>query len=528
MEPYKMKVLVSDSLSEQGLSILKQHFTVDEITGLSEDELVEIIAEYDALVIRSGTQVTRRVIEAAGKMKIIGRAGVGVDNIDVAAATEKGIIVVNAPEGNMLSAAEHTIAMMMALSRNIPQANASMKAKKWERKNFMGVEVNGKTLGVIGLGRIGAEVAKRAQGMEMDILAYDPFISEDRAKELGVKLRTVKEIAAEADFITVHTPLIKETRNIIDEAEFALMKSNARIINCARGGIINEEALANALKSGKIAGAAIDVFVNEPPFDGPLIECETLIATPHLGASTEEAQVNVAVSVAEEVISVLNGGPAKNAINIPSVKPEVMSMLAPYIQLAETISKACAQLLGKNYDKMEISYNGEISEKDTRPVTVAALKGMLEVALGSAVNYVNAPSLAKSRKVEVIESKSDTSEEYASTIKMELSKGNDKVTITGAVIGGEGKIIGLDGEHVDIIPSGFIIVAKHTNKPNVIGPCCMILGKNNINISGMQVGRAKVGEVTMMALNVDSEVPEPILNEMKAVEGIIDAKLIDL
>ena len=499
-----MKVLVSDPLSEQGLEKLKQHFTVDVITGLSEDELVEIIPEYDALVIRSGTQVTKRVIEAAEKMKIVGRAGVGVDNVDIPAATEKGIIVVNAPEGNMLSAAEHTIAMMMSLSRNIPQANASMKAGKWERKKFMGGEVNGKTLGIIGLGRIGAEVAKRAQGLEMDILAYDPFISEERAGELGVKLRTVREIAEEADFITVHTPLIKETRNIIDEPEFAIMKNNARIINCARGGIINEEALADALQSGKIAGAAIDVFINEPPTDSPLMECENLIATPHLGASTEEAQVNVAVSVAEEVISVLNGGPAKNAINIPSVKPEVMSVLAPYIQLSETISKACAQLLGKNYDRIEISYNGDIAEKDTRPGTVAELKGRLEVALGSAVNYVNAPALAKSRKVEVVESKSDTSDEYASTITMELSKDNEKVSITGTVIGGEGKIIGLDGEHVDIIPSGYMIVAKHINKPNVIGPCCIVLGKNNINISGMQVGRAAVGEVTMMALNVDS------------------------
>ena len=377
-----MRILVSDPLSEQGLAILGQQFTVDVLTKLSEEELIEKIPDYDALVIRSGTQVTRKVIEAADKMKIIGRAGVGVDNVDVEAATEKGIIVTNAPEGNMLSAAEHTIAMMMGLARNIPQANASLKSKKWERNKFMGVEVNGKILGVIGLGRIGAEVAKRAQGLNMDILAYDPFISEEKANELGVRLMSVHEIVKKADFITVHTPLTKDTRNIIDKREFEMMKSNVRIINCARGGIINEEALAQALKSGRIAGAAVDVFVNEPPFDSPMLECDSLIATPHLGASTEEAQVNVAVSVAEEIVAVLNGGVSKNAINIPSVKPEVMSVLAPYIQLAETMSKACAQLLGKNYEKIEISYQGDIAGKDTRPITVAAVKGMLQVALG--------------------------------------------------------------------------------------------------------------------------------------------------
>ncbi|WP_292468479.1 phosphoglycerate dehydrogenase [Methanolobus sp.] len=523
-----MKVLVSDPLSEQGLTILQQHFTVDVLTGLSEEELVEKIPEYDALVIRSGTQVTRKVIEAADKMKIVGRAGVGIDNVDVEAATEKGIIVVNAPEGNMLSAAEHTIAMMMSLARNVPQANASLKSKKWERNKFMGVEVNGKILGVIGLGRIGAEVTKRAQGLNMEILAYDPFVSDERAKEMGVKMMSVHEIVKVADFITVHTPLTKDTRNIIDAEEFALMKSNARIINCARGGIINEEALAEALNSKKIAGAAIDVFVNEPPLESPLLDCETLIATPHLGASTKEAQINVAVSVAEEVVSVLTGGTAKNAINIPSVKPEIMTMLAPYIQLAETMSDACAQLFGKNYDQIKISYNGEIAEKDTRPVTIAAVKGMLQVALGSAVNYVNAGTIAKSRKVGVVESKSDTTEEFSSTIKVEISMGNETVSIAGTVIGGKGKIININGEHVDVIPSGYLIVTKHVNKPNVIGPCCMVLGKNNINISGMQVGRAEIGGTTIMALNVDSEVSEPILKEMRAVEGIIDAKLIKL
>lgn len=522
-----MKVLVSDPLSDEGLAILQKNFDVDIITGLSEDELVSKINEYDALVIRSGTQVTRKVIEAADKLKIIGRAGVGVDNVDIEAATEKGIIVTNAPEGNMLSAAEHTIAMMMSMARNIPQANSSMKAGKWERKNFMGVEVNGKTLGVIGLGRIGAEVAKRAQGLNMNILGFDPYVSEERAQELGITLATVNEIAKEADFITVHTPLTKETRNILDTDQFNIMKKCARVINCARGGIINEEALADALKNGKIAGAALDVYVNEPPTTSPLLTCDNIIMTPHLGASTEEAQVNVAITIAEEITSVLNGDTAKNAINIPSVKPEVMKMVAPYIDLAETIANVCAQLLGTGYNKVEIEYKGDIASKDTRPITVAALKGMLQNALGSRVNYVNAPSLAKSRKIEVKESKSE-SETNISEIHITMSNNKETISVAGKIAGDEARIISIDGERVDILPYGFMIVAKHINRPNVIGPCCLILGKNNINISGMQVGRAEVGGITIMALNVDSEVPPEILEEMRSVDGIITAKLIKL
>ncbi|MDO9517867.1 MAG: phosphoglycerate dehydrogenase [Methanosarcinaceae archaeon] len=523
-----MKVLVSDPLSEEGTSRLQEHFTVDISTGLSEDELIVKIKDADALLVRSETKVTKRVIDAADNLKIIGRAGVGVDNIDIDAATQKGIIVVNAPEGNMLSAAEHTIAMMMSLTRNIPQANASMKSRKWERKNFMGTEVNGKILGVVGLGRIGAEVAKRAQGLEMTILAYDPFISEERAQELGVELATVNEISKRADFITVHTPLIKETRNIIDAEQFAVMKDGVRIINCARGGIINEKALADAVKSGKVAGAALDVFVNEPPFDSPLMDLDNIIMTPHLGASTEEAQINVAISVADDVISVLNGGSAKNAINIPSVKPEVMAILAPYIKLAETMGSVAGQLMGGNCEKIEIGYYGEISEKDTRAVTVAALKGLLKTALGSGVNYVNAPTLAKSRKIEVIESKSEKSEELVSTIQVKLTKGSETKLVAGAVIGNVPKIIQIDKYRVDIVPSGYMIVSNHVNKPNVIGPCCILLGENNINISGMQVGRVEIGGTTIMALNVDSEVPDPILKQMRNIEGILDAKLVTL
>lgn len=523
-----MKVLVSDSLSNEGLEILKEHFTVDVSTGLSEEELVKKIKDYDALVIRSGTHVTPKIIEAADNLKIIGRAGVGIDNVDVDAATKKGIIVANSPEGNMISAAEHTIAMMMAMSRNIPQANASLKGKEWKRSKFTGVEVKGKTLGIIGLGRIGSEVAKRASGLEMNLMGYDPFVSEKRALELGVKLATVNEIAKEADYITVHTPLIKETRNILDEEQFALMKPTTRVLNCARGGIINEEALAKALESGKIAGAAIDVFVEEPPFDSPLLKFDNVVVTPHLGASTKEAQVNVAVDIAKEVTSVLTGGPAKNAINIPSVKPEAMAVLAPYIRLSEIMGKIAGQLVDGNYEKVEIGYNGEISGKDTRPLTVSALKGLLEMALGSGVNYVNAPTLAKSRMIAVVESKSESSEEYSSIISIKLSSNGKTKLVAGTVVGDEPKIVVVDDDRVDIFPAGHMIFAKHINRPNVIGPCCLVLGKNNINISGMQVGRAEIGGITMMVLNVDAEVSDPILEEVRKVDGILDAKLVTL
>lgn len=523
-----MKILVSDSLSSEGLDILKEHFTVEVSTGLSEDELVEKIKDFDALVIRSGTKVTKRVIEAADNLKIIGRAGVGIDNVDVDAATKKGIIVANSPEGNMISAAEHTIGMMMAMSRNIPQANASLKAREWKRSKFTGVEVKGKTLGIIGLGRIGSEVAKRASGLEMNLLGYDPFVSEKRATEIGVKLATVNEIATEADYITVHTPLIKETRNILDDEQFALMKPGVRIINCARGGIISEEALAKALEKGTVAGAAFDVFVEEPPFENPLLKFDQVIVTPHLGASTKEAQINVAVDIAKEVISVLTGGSAKNAVNIPSVKPEAMAVLAPYIRLSEIMGKIAGQLVDENYEKVEIGYNGEISGKDTRPLTVSALKGLLEMALGAGVNYVNAPALAKSRQIAVVESKSESSEEYSSTISIRLVGGKSTKLVVGTVVGDEPKIVAVDEDRVDIFPAKRMIFAKHINRPNVIGPCCMVLGKNNINISGMQVGRAEVGGITLMVLNVDSDVPDSILEELRQVSGIINAKLVML
>ncbi len=522
-----MKVLVSDPIAEQGIEILKNDVDVDIATGLEPSELIKRIGDYEALIVRSETQVTKEVINAGKKLKIIGRAGVGVDNIDVNAATERGIIVVNAPEGNTISAAEHTIAMMMSMSRNIPQANASLKSKKWDRKKFMGVEVRGKTLGVVGLGRIGSEVAKRALGMEMIILAYDPFISAERAKDLGVELTTVEDIVRRADYITVHTPLTKETKDLISTKEFGIMRKGVRLINCARGGIINEEALAKAVKDGIVAGAAIDVFTKEPPFENPLIELDQVIMTPHLGASTEEAQINVAVTVAEQIVNVLKGLPVKNAINMPYVKAEVMQILEPYFPLAEKMGKLGTQLIG-NYETIEVSYCGEIADQNVAPVTLAVLKGLLEPMVGAGVNYVNAPTIAKERKLKVVESKSKTVVGYPSQISIKLSKKNESRVISGTVIGKEPRIVQLDEYLIDVIPSGFMIVTRIEDRPNIIGPCCMILGKNDINIAGMQVGRIKAGGEAIMVLNIDHEVDKRILEEIKAVGGIIDARLVIL
>jgi D-3-phosphoglycerate dehydrogenase len=523
-----MKVLVSDSLSEKGIEILEKGTEVEVKTGMSPEELKACIGEYDALVVRSQTQVTEDVIEAAESLKIIGRAGVGVDNIDIEAATQRGIIVINAPEGNMISAAEHTIAMMMAISRNIPQANQSMRAGKWERKLFMGVEVRGKTLGVVGLGRIGTEVAKRAQGMEMNILAYDPFISEERAADLGVKLTTVEDIVLNSDYITVHTPLTKDTRNLIDREEFEKAKPGVRIINCARGGIINEEALAEAVAGGKVAAAAIDVFTSEPPTGSPLLQQDNIIVTPHLGASTKEAQVNVAVDVAEQIINFSQGLPVKNAINMPYVKQEVMKVLQPYLPLAEKIGKLAAQLMEEKYERIEVSYSGEIADWDTGPVTVAALKGLLEFAMGSSVNYVNAPVIAKERKIKVVESKSKTTESYSNLIMVNIFNNGKVKTVGGTMVGTNPRIVQIDEFSIDVLPLGHMIIALHEDHPNIIGPCCMLLGNHDINIAGMQVGRIKAGGTAIMALNVDSEVNEEILNEIRDVKGILNAKMVYL
>ncbi len=521
-----VRVLVSDPLAEEGLEILKKAFDVDVKTDLKEDELCRIIGDYDALLVRSSTDVNAKVIEAGNKLKFIGRAGVGVDNIDMDAATRKGIIVANAPEGNTLAATEHTMAMMQSLARNIPQANASLKKKEWKRSKFMGVELNEKTLGIVGFGRIGREVAKRANAMDMKCVAYDPFITKERAAQLGVVMMSVEDLFKIADVITVHTPLIKETRHLINAKSIATMKDGVRIINCARGGIIDEKALYDAIKCGKVAGAALDVFEEEPPLESPLLTLDQVIVTPHLGASTVEAQQNVAVSVAKQCIEVLNGGSAKYVVNAPMVPPELAEVLEPYAQLAEKMGRFVIQIAGGRLSSVECIYGGELSAYagSMKFVTRLALKGLLDPILQQPVNIVNADFIAKERGITVSETVTQESSGFKNLITIRIKTDKGEETVSGTVFfKGRSRIVAVGGYTMDMIPEGYVIVSRHLDKPGVIGRASTILGKCNINIAGMQVGRVQPGEQAIMVLNIDSEVPEEVMEEIRSMPGIFTA-----
>lgn len=523
-----MRVLVSDSLAEEGVKRLETGAEVDVLTNLSHEELVKKIKDYDALVVRSGTKVTADIIDAADKLRVIGRAGVGVDNIDVAAATKKGIIVLNAPGGNTISAAEHTIAMMLAVARNIPQANVALHKGEWNRKKYTGVEFFNKTLGIIGLGRVGAEVATRMRAFGMQILAFDPFITEARANQLGIKLTTVEDIVKNADFITVHTPLTNETRNLVGEKQFAMMKPGVRIVNCARGGIINEAELAKAVAEGKVAGAAIDVFTKEPPTGNPILEQDRIIATPHLGASTAEAQINVAIAVADQILMMAKGQLPTTGINLPAISPETMAVMEPYMKLAEKMGRLIGQLSGKRFDQLEIIYGGSIIDKDLKPVTISAVKGLLD-SIGRDANFVNAVSLLKDTGAKLVESKTETINGYSNLITMRLRGNGQVISVNGTVYGNKDRrIVQLNDYKVYIPSEGNLIIATHEDKPNIIGPCCTALGADGINIGGMHVGRVNEGMPQLMILNVDHPVPDETMARLRAVPGVLSAKLVTL
>ena len=532
------KILITDHISEEGIRKLREFGDVEIQVGVSEEELKARIAGYDALIVRSGTKVTREVIEAGTRLKVIGRAGVGVDNIDVDSATERGIMVVNAPGANTISAAEHTIGMLLSLSRKIPAANQSLKSGEWSRKKYMGVEVNGKVLGIIGLGRVGGEVAKRAKGLGMRVVAYDPFISQDKAGELGVSLMGFSEVLSISDFITIHTPLMKDTYHLIGKDEFEKMKEGVRIINCARGGIIDENALVEAIKSGKVAGAALDVFEQEPPpMDSDLLKLDSVIVTPHLGASTEEAQRAAAIVIADEVIRALENKPVRNAVNMIYVEEELMGVIKPYLVLAEKLGRLSAQLMPKTsrIEAFNASYEGElgVASMDTRLITGAMLKSFLSW-FTDGVNYVNAWAIARKFGIKVTESKSEEVENFSSMITLTLRTRGDaggglSKTVSGTLFGkGDIRIVGLDNYRIDASPSGFMLICSFIDKPRVIGPVCTILGDHNINIAGMQVGREKVGGKAVMVLNVDSSVGIEPMEEIKKVPNIIDVKLVRL
>jgi D-3-phosphoglycerate dehydrogenase / 2-oxoglutarate reductase len=524
------KVLVSDSIDQVGIDILSQVAQVDVKTGLPVEELIKIIPEYDALMLRSGTRVTQEIIQAGGQLKIIGRAGVGVDNIDVPAATRQGIIVVNSPEGNTIAAAEHALAMMLSLSRYIPDANTSIKAGKWDRKSYIGSEVYKKNLGVIGLGKIGSHVATVAKAMGMKILAYDPFISKERADRLGCTLVDLDFLFSEADYITLHIPKTPETTHLIDAKTLARMKSTARIINCSRGGIIDENALAEAIETGKIAGAALDVFEQEPLGESRLRELGSkVVLTPHLGASTEEAQVNVAIDVAEQIRDVLLGLPARSAVNIPGLTPDVMEKLRPYLRLAETLGTLVGQLAGGRIERLTVRLQGDLAEINSQPIVVASLKGLLSQALRERVNYVNAAIEAKERGIRVIETKDASVRDYSGSLHLEAQGSMGEHSVTGALLSnGEIRITDLDEFPVNVPPSNNMLFTLHRDMPGLIGKIGSLLGSFNVNIASMQVGRKIVRGDAVMALSLDDPLPDGLLAQITKVDGIRDAYTVKL
>ena len=522
------KVLVSDPLSKEGVDILKDNkFKVEEVAKLSEAELVKKIKGFDALIVRSGTTVTKKIIEAADKLKVIGRAGVGLDNVDVKAASKKGIVVMNAPAGNTVSTAEHAFSLMLALSRSIPQANDSVKQGKWDRKKFMGVELYGKTLGIIGLGRIGAEFAKRALSFGMRILAFDPFLSEEKARSIGVESASLDKLLKEADFITIHTPLTDETRHLLDEKAFKKMKKGVRIINAARGGIIDEKALAANIKSGKVAGAALDVYETKakPPVDSPVVNFDTVITTPHLGASTEEAQINVAIDMAKSVADALLGRGFRNAANVPVMEGEALEALQPYVNLTERLGSIEAQLVESPIKAVTVKYIGEVANEDVTVVTRALMKGILNPILEEQVNYVNSVLIAEERGIKITEKKTTTITDFANLVSVEVDTGRKKHFIMGTLFANkEPRIIKIDKFYVEAIPEGYMLVVSNDDVPGVVGSIGTLLGKHGINIAEMSFGRVKKSGEAISLLNVDTEVPRDILAKIKKTKNINDVK----
>ena len=511
------RVLVSDPVSQAGVEFLRRGAEVDVATGLAPEELVARIGEYDALVVRSETRVTQAVLEAGKRLRIVARAGVGVDNIDVPAATRCGVIVVNSPEGNTIAAAEHTVAMLLSLSRKIPGAAASLKSGEWKRGRFVGVEVYNKVIGVVGFGKIGREVAKRMRGMGMQVLASDAFVTPELARREGVELVELPDLFRRSDFITVHTPLTPQTRGLINDDAIATMKDGVRLVNCARGGIIDEAALLRALESGKVAGAALDVFEKEPPdMANPLLHHERVVPTPHLGASTEEAQVNVAVDVADQILAVLNGRPPRSAVNMPALSADVFQRIEPHLELGVKIGRMQAQLATSPIQAVSVTYSGDLLNLDIQPVTRGVLMGMLQPVLAQSVNFVNAPYIAEQRGIRVTESKTAGEGDYQNYIRVEVETAQGRrTTIGGTVLGRRDiRIREIDQFQIDLKPEGYLLLVRHQDRPGIIGTVGTTMGKAGINIAGMFVGREAVGKRAIMALTVDSPVPEALREEI--------------
>ena len=525
-----MRVLVSDNISEKGVKILeKAGLKVDVNTGLSPDKLKKEIGKYDALIIRSATKVTADLLKAAKKLKVVGRAGSGLDNVDKVAATQHGVVVMNTPGGNTVTTAEHTVALMLSMSRNIPQATGSMKQGKWEKKKFMGVELYGKTLGIIGLGNIGSHVAKIAQGMGMSVITYDPYLSEEKAKQLGVTVVKINDLFKRSDFITSHIPLTKETKNLIGTKSIAMMKKGVRIINASRGGVVDEAALYKALKSGKIASAALDVFETEPPLGSPLMELDNFICTCHLGASTADAQENVALAVSKQIVDYLVHGSIRNAVNFPSVSADVLPVLEPYINLGERLGTFVSQKFDGGIDEITIEYKGAVSELYLEPINIAVIKGILTPMLKESVNFINAPMIAKDRGIEVKELTSDDAGEYHSMLVVKVRSGKKASLVAGVLHGKkEPRIVTIDNFNIEVVPEGELLVIANNDKPGVIGDTGSLLAENKINIARMQFGRENRGGKAISVISVDTTVSKDILAKIKKLPNVLSIKHIHL
>ena len=526
-----MRVLVSDNLSKVGIEIFENTpgIDVDVNTGLTPEELKSIIKDYDALVIRSATKVTAEIIAAADRLKVIGRAGIGLDNVDIPAATQRGIVVMNTPEGNTVTTAEHTIAMMMALSRNIPQATASLKAGRWEKKKLQGKELFNKSLGIIGAGHIGRIVADRAKGLKMKVIVYDPYVKPEVLSELGAEGVDFEELLRRSDYITIHTPKTPETTNLIKKETLAKMKKGAMLINCARGGIVNEDDLYDALASGHLAGAALDVFSTEPPGKIKLMELDNFICTPHLGASTKEAQDNVARDVANQIVAYLLEGTVTNAVNVPSISGELVKILRPFAVLAERMGLLQAQLAENAIREIEIKYAGGVSRYDSRPLTAALLKGILTPALKDEVNFVNAPVIASERGIKVVESKTETSENFASLVVTRIKTSDGEHIVSGTVFGKNiPRILRINDFYLEAFPEGHNLLIKNRDVPGIIGAVTSTLGNNGYNISRMHVGQDKEKGENGVFLATDSPVTDDVLSQIKNIQDVLSVKRIDL
>src|SRR5271166_717133 len=526
------RILLSDSLSAQGLDVLRRYpeLQFDLRPGLKPAELAAIIGDYDALIIRSGTKVTAEIIEQADKLKVIGRAGVGIDNVEVEAATRRGIVVMNSPLGNSVTTAEHAIALMMALARHIPSADASVKSGKWERGRFLGVEVCGKTLGVVGLGNIGRIVADRAIGLKMKVIAFDPILTTEAASRLGVELVGLDQLYSRADFITVHTPLTEDTRGLIGPAAFEKMKKGVRIVNCARGGIVDEAALLAAIESGKVAGAALDVFVDEPPpADHPLLKSPAVIATPHLGAATDEAQVQVAVDIAQQVSDFLLQGTIRYAVNLPTLSPRELELIGPHLELGEKLGRLAAQLISEAPTQVTVGLGGEAAGHNAEPITSAVLKGLLARFLEQDLNFVNAPFIARERGIHVTEIRSREVTDYINTLTLSVRTANASHEVAGAVIGNRGlRIVRIDGFRVEAVPDGYFLMLHNRDVPGVVGAVGTMLGQAGINIGGLELGRDRVGGTALSIFEVDEPVPSAVLDKLKTLPAITAASLLKL